>query len=77
MQRRFSDLPQALAATQEIADRCRLPLPLGVPHYPEAAIESGASTHDASARLHLKAWQVLSKSTGRLRLTSRLVWIMS
>ncbi len=29
MQQRFSDHPQALAATQEIADRCHVQLPLG------------------------------------------------
>ena len=55
MQCRFSDLPRALAATQEIADRCRVQLPLGVPHYPEAAMESGERLSDASARLRLEA----------------------
>ena len=55
MQQRFADLPQALAATQEIAARCRLELPLGVPHYPEAAAESGERASDASARLRLAA----------------------
>jgi DNA polymerase-3 subunit alpha len=55
MQRRFSDFPQALAATQEIADRCRLQLPLGVPHYPEAAMQNGGKVSDVSARLRLKA----------------------
>jgi len=55
MQQRFSDLPQALAATQEIADRCRVQLPLDMPHYPEAAAEGGDLPSDASDRLRLKA----------------------
>ncbi len=34
MERRFAAFPAALAATQEIAGRCHLDLPLGRPHYP-------------------------------------------
>ncbi len=35
MAARFAELPQALAASFEIAERCSLELPVGIPHYPE------------------------------------------
>ena len=38
---RFSDLPAALSATGEIADRCRLELPLGIPRFPQANVPEG------------------------------------
>jgi DNA polymerase-3 subunit alpha len=38
---RFADYPQALAATQEVAERCRLELPLGQPHYPQLPLPDG------------------------------------
>ncbi|HJW90077.1 MAG TPA: DNA polymerase III subunit alpha [Anaerolineales bacterium] len=41
MAARFSDYPQALAATQEIAERCRLELPLGQPLFPEIPVPTG------------------------------------
>ncbi len=41
MARRFSGFSGALEATAEIADRCRLELPLGVPHYPELEQNEG------------------------------------
>jgi DNA polymerase III subunit alpha len=37
----FRDNPEAIAATQEIVDRCNLELPLGVPHYPEFPLSPG------------------------------------
>lgn len=40
---RFADSPQALAATQEIAGRCRLELPLGEPHYPQISLPPGST----------------------------------
>jgi len=43
MTARFADLPEALAATNEIADRCRLTLPLGQPHYPEVHLPPGVT----------------------------------
>ena len=43
MAARFADLPEALAATREIADRCRLTLPLGQPHYPEFNLPPGVT----------------------------------
>ena len=41
MSSRFDDLPEALAATQEIAGRCQLALPLGEPHYPRVDLPPG------------------------------------
>ena len=41
MAKRFSELPEALTATQEIAERCNLELPLGVPHFPEIPLPPG------------------------------------
>ncbi len=43
MAERFGDYPEAVAATREIADRCRLELPLGQPHYPEIALPPGVT----------------------------------
>ncbi len=37
----FTDFPEAIANTQEIAERCQLELPLGVPHYPEIPLPPG------------------------------------
>lgn len=41
MENLFSDFPQAIAATHEIAERCNVELPLGVPHYPEFPLPPG------------------------------------
>ena len=38
----FQDFPEALAATSEIADRCRFDLPLGVAHMPTVPLPSGS-----------------------------------
>jgi DNA polymerase III subunit alpha len=40
MSLRFSQFPQALEATLEIATRCSVELPLGKPHYPEIELTS-------------------------------------
>jgi DNA polymerase-3 subunit alpha len=40
---RFRGFRAALAATQEIADRCRFELPLGVPHMPTVPLPDGLS----------------------------------
>ncbi len=40
LNRRFEDLPEAIANTAEIAQRCRLELPLGVPHFPELSLKT-------------------------------------
>lgn len=41
MARKFMAYPQALAGTQEAAARCRLELPLGIPHFPEIELPAG------------------------------------
>jgi DNA-directed DNA polymerase III PolC len=40
---RFSDFPGALAGTKEIADRCRLELPLGQHHFPKINLPPGST----------------------------------
>jgi len=41
MEQRFTEYPQALEATQKIADRCQFELPLGVPIFPELQLPPG------------------------------------
>jgi len=43
---RMPNFPYALAATQEIADRCSLQLPLGVPHFPDIPLQEGMSSQE-------------------------------
>ena len=43
MAKRFANMPQALSLTHEIAERCQLELPLGVPHYPEVSLPPSSS----------------------------------
>ena len=52
IENRFKSFRRALAATQEIADRCRFDLPLGVPHMPTVPLPEGLS---ASQFLRQKA----------------------
>ena len=52
IERRFQGFRAALAATQEIADRCRFDLPLGVPNMPTVPLPEGLS---ASQFLRQKA----------------------
>ena len=52
MERRFAELPEALAATQEIAGRCKLELPLDTPHFPEVPLPPGETPEGV---LRLKA----------------------
>jgi DNA polymerase III subunit alpha len=47
MERRFASYPAALGATQEIAERCQLELPLGRPHYPVMALPEGVTAEAA------------------------------
>lgn len=44
MSSRFKDIPQALAATQEITDRCQLQLPLDKPRFPRIQLPPGKNT---------------------------------
>lgn len=41
MARKFAKFPQALEGAQQAGDRCRLELPLGVPHFPEVDLPDG------------------------------------
>jgi len=41
MNARFIEFPEAIANMIEIAERCNLELPLGVPHYPEIPLPEG------------------------------------
>ncbi len=43
MANKLAEFPQALEATQEVAERCRLELPLGVLHFPEVPMPEGTS----------------------------------
>ena len=52
MEARFARFPAALERTTEIAARCRLELPLGVPHFPEIPLPPGMT---ALALLRQKA----------------------
>ncbi len=52
MAERFRDYPAALAATEEIAGRCRLELPVGIPHYPEMPLPAGQT---AAETLRMRA----------------------
>lgn len=54
MAARFSDQPQAIAASLEIAERCNLVLPLDVPHYPELPLPSGKTAVDVLQELARK-----------------------
>ena len=52
MQERFADLPAAVNAAGEIADRCQLVLPLDTPRFPQARVPEGQTMITA---LHQKA----------------------
>ena len=52
MAARFAAFPLALAATQEVAERCRLELPLGRPNFPQVSLPPG---QDALSALRLRA----------------------
>jgi len=43
--RRMPNFPKALEATQEIAERCQLELPLGILHFPDIPTPPGMNTH--------------------------------
>ncbi len=46
MVRRFADFPQALAGTQEIADRCCCTPPVGKAHFPQLDLPAGQTALD-------------------------------
>ena len=47
MRQQWAAYPGAVERTAEVAERCRLELPLGVPHYPELALPAGQSAAEA------------------------------
>lgn len=57
MAQRFKDLPRALAATQEIAERCQIELPLGRPHFPKIETAGGETPMEALRRKALAGAQ--------------------
>lgn len=63
MEKRFENFPTALAATHEIAARCRFELPLGVPHMPGVSLPPGLT---AAQCLRQKAEAGARKLYGRL-----------
>ena len=46
MSESFAGYPEALATTLEVAERCQLELPLGVPHFPEVPTSPGLTVLD-------------------------------
>jgi len=63
MERRFAGFPEALSATNEIAERCRFDFPLGVPHMPTVPLPEGVS---AAEYLREKAFAGARKLYGEL-----------
>jgi len=53
MEAHFADLPGSLSIIEEIAGRCQLQLPLGVPHFPQVPLPPGLT---AIELLRQKAW---------------------
>lgn len=46
MEERFADLPEALAGSRQVAERCRLELPVGTAHFPEFSLPPGKTVLD-------------------------------
>ncbi len=44
---RWADFPEAVGRTAEVADRCQLQLPLGIPHYPDLPLPAGQTAATA------------------------------
>lgn len=63
MVERMPDFPQALEATQEIASRCQLTLPLGLLHFPEIQLSDGMTSQDL---LRQKAQAGATRLYGRI-----------
>ena len=47
MMLRWAEFPEAVERTAEVAERCRLELPLGVAHYPEIPLPAGQTAATA------------------------------
>ena len=63
MEERFKNYPEALARTQEIAERCKLDLPLGGSKMPTVPLPEGVT---ASQHLREKAYQGATKLYGEI-----------
>ncbi len=63
MAERMPNFPQAIEATQEIASRCQLELPLGVLHFPEITLSAGISSQEL---LHQKAQAGAARLYGKI-----------
>jgi DNA-directed DNA polymerase III PolC len=63
MAERFRAYPGALAATLEIAGRCRLELPLGETQFPEVPVPPGSTPH---AELRRKSFEGARRTYGEL-----------
>jgi DNA-directed DNA polymerase III PolC len=76
MHQLFHDLPQAITASEEIADRCQLELPLDIPRFPQARVPDGQSMIET---LHQKAEAGAIKRYGKLdlRINERLNYELS
>ena len=61
MQSRFRPYPKALEAIGELAERCRVDLPVGVPHFPEVPLPPGMT---AAQHLRKKAEEGAKKLYG-------------
>jgi DNA polymerase-3 subunit alpha len=59
---RYRDFPEALERTREVAERCRLELPLGRPRFPAVALEGGETPAQALRR---RAWAGAQRFTAR------------
>jgi DNA polymerase-3 subunit alpha len=68
MLRQFAAFPEAVGRTVEVAERCRLELPLGVPRFPEIPLPPGQSALDA---LRLRAETGAIRHYGALTPTIR------
>lgn len=71
MLQRYRGHADAVGRTAEAADRCRLELPLGVPHYPEVGLPAGVSAAEA-LRAHAYAGARSQYGTITPALASRL-----
>jgi DNA polymerase-3 subunit alpha len=71
MTEQLRDYPAALEATQEVAERCQLELPLGVLHFPELALPAGVSAQQllqekAKSGAHRLYGQITAEIQSRL-----------
>jgi DNA polymerase-3 subunit alpha len=63
MNLRFSQFPQAVKATLEIAERCSVALPISMPHYPEIELSSSQTSGEI---LRQKSYEGAAQRYGQL-----------